>query len=44
MICQSRVRVGVMLRVRVIVWLGLDLRSWLLTHSWRSDAINFLLA
>ena len=24
--------------------LGLDLRSWLLTHSWRSDAINFLLA
>jgi len=26
------------------VGLGLDLRSWLFTHSWRSDAISFLLA
>ena len=40
-----RVRVGlVRFRFRLGFRLGLDLHSWLLTHSWRSDAINFLLA
>jgi len=37
-------RVRVRLRFGSGSALGLDLRSWLLTHSWRSDAINFLLA
>jgi len=39
-----RVRTGLLCRLGLGFWVGLDLRSWLFTHSWRSDAINFLLA